>query len=131
MPRTIAIYPGTFDPLTLGHLDVLKRASKMFDEVIISVVKNSSKSTLLSLDERTGIIEEVIKEMDNCRVEGFDGLLVNYAKEKNENVEAKRAEEITFECRFCGMAKPLKDMRFLTRFFPPLVACRDCEKKMD
>ncbi len=101
MPRTIAIYPGTFDPLTFGHLDVLKRAAKMFDEVIISVVKNSSKSTLLSLDERTSIIEEVIKEMKNCRVESFDGLLVNYAKEKNANVIVRGLRAISdFEYEF-------------------------------
>ncbi len=101
MPRTIAIYPGTFDPLTFGHLDVLNRAAKMFDEVIISVVKNSSKNTLLSLEERTGIIEEVTKEMDNCRVEGFDGLLVNYAKEKNANVIVRGLRAISdFEYEF-------------------------------
>lgn len=101
MPKTTAIYPGTFDPLTYGHLDVLKRASKLFDEVIISVAKDSSKSALLSLDERTGIIEDVIKGIDNCRVESFDGLLVNFAKEKNANVIVRGLRAISdFEYEF-------------------------------
>ncbi len=101
MPKTTAIYPGTFDPLTYGHLDVLKRASKLFDEVIISVAKDSSKNAILSLDERISIIEEVIKGIDNCRVESFDGLLVNYAKEKNANVIVRGLRAISdFEYEF-------------------------------
>lgn len=101
MPKTTAIYPGTFDPLTFGHLDVLKRASKLFDEVIISVAKSSSKSTLLSLDERLAIITGTVSGISNCRVESFEGLLVNYAKEKNANVIIRGLRAISdFEYEF-------------------------------
>jgi pantetheine-phosphate adenylyltransferase len=101
MPKTTAIYPGTFDPLTFGHLDVLQRASKLFDEVIISVAKSSAKSTMLSLDERVAVITSVISGLSNCRVESFEGLLVNYAKEKKANVIIRGLRAISdFEYEF-------------------------------
>ena len=101
MPETIAIYPGTFDPLTLGHLDVLQRATVLFDEVIISAAKSTSKNTLLTLEERLAIINDSIKGFKNCRVESFDGLLVNYAKEKKANVIIRGLRAISdFEYEF-------------------------------
>lgn len=101
MPKTKAIYPGTFDPLTLGHLDVLKRASNLFDEVIISVAKSSSKNTLLTIEERVAIINDSIKDISNCSAESFDGLLVNYAKSKNADVIIRGLRAISdFEYEF-------------------------------
>ena len=101
MPETIAIYPGTFDPLTLGHLDVLQRATVLFDEVIISAAKSTSKNTLLTLEERMAIINDSVKGFKNCRVESFDGLLVNYAKEKKANVIIRGLRAISdFEYEF-------------------------------
>ncbi len=79
----IAIYPGTFDPITNGHLDVVIRAKKIFDKVLIAVAKSSEKTPMFSLDKRIEFIEEATKEMDGVWTESFDSLLVDFAKEKN------------------------------------------------
>ena len=81
--KKIAIYPGSFDPVTFGHLDIIERASKITDELIIGVLKNSSKTPLFSIDERVKMLKEVTKNISNVKVESFDGLLVDFAKEKN------------------------------------------------
>ena len=78
-----AVYPGTFDPVTNGHLDIIKRAAKQFDEVIVGVLLNSSKSPLFSVEERVNILNEVLKDMPNVTVRSFDGLSVNFVKECN------------------------------------------------
>lgn len=83
---TIAVYPGSFDPITNGHLDVLKTASEIFDKVIIAVSKNSEKKSLLSFDERINLIKQSITDLDNVEVEFFEGLTVEYAKLKNAKV---------------------------------------------
>lgn len=80
---TIAIYPGSFDPITNGHIDVLQRASKLFDHVIIAVLANSSKKTFLSFEERVSLIKESVKDIQNVDVDSFDGLTVDYARNKN------------------------------------------------
>jgi pantetheine-phosphate adenylyltransferase len=74
-----AIYPGSFDPITNGHLDVVERAAKLFDRVIMAVAKNDGKSPLFSLDERLSMIAEAIKPIPNVEADAFDGLLVDYA----------------------------------------------------
>lgn len=76
-----AIYPGTFDPVTNGHLDILKRASELFDEVIMAVAADSNKSTLFSLEERIQLMNEATKDMPRVRVKGFEGLTVEFARE--------------------------------------------------
>ena len=84
MIKTIAVYPGTFDPFTCGHLDVVRRASKMFEKIIISVVENSNKISLFNIKERKEIIEEVIineTQLDNIQIKGFNGLLVDHVKD--------------------------------------------------
>ena len=75
-----AIYPGTFDPITNGHLDILKRASQLFDKVIVVVSNNPHKNPLFSLEERRKLVHETVKDIDNVEVDVFDGLLVQYAK---------------------------------------------------
>ncbi len=78
----LAIYPGTFDPPTLGHLDVIERASKLFDTIIVAVGINSSKRPLLSTDERLGAIRACTTHLPNVSAESFDGLLVDYVRSK-------------------------------------------------
>src|SRR3989475_12472507 len=77
--RTV-IYPGSFDPLTNGHLDVIQRAAKLFDQVIVAIAKNESKRPLFTLDERLDLVTQVIKGLPNVSPDAFDGLLVNYAE---------------------------------------------------
>jgi len=79
----IAIFPGTFDPFTRGHQDIADRASKMFDKVIITIAKNSSKSPLFSKEERKEMIQEIYADKPSIAVEYFDNLLVDFAKENN------------------------------------------------
>ncbi len=75
-----AIYPGSFDPVTLGHIDVIERASKLFDHLIIGVLNNSSKTPLFSVEERVNMLREVTKEFPNVEIQSFDGLTVEFAK---------------------------------------------------
>ena len=77
-----AIYPGSFDPLTNGHLDLIERGSKIFDELIVSILRNAEKDPLFTLAERLQMLEEMVKRYDNVRVEIFEGLLVDYAMQK-------------------------------------------------
>ncbi len=83
---TRAIYPGSFDPLTNGHLDLIARGIKIFDELIIAVLRNPDKHPLFSLEERMEMLREVTAPMGNVRVEAFDGLLVEYAARRQVNV---------------------------------------------
>ena len=79
--KRIAIYPGSFDPITNGHLDILKRASKAFDEIIVLIADNSEKDSRFSVDERLKMIREAIKGIKNVQVDSTKGLTVNYAKQ--------------------------------------------------
>ncbi len=84
--RHSAIYPGTFDPLTLGHLDLIERASHIFDRVIVAVVEQSRKNTVFSADERVAMVRAATRNLKNVKVEAFDGLLVTYARRKGIHV---------------------------------------------
>ena len=77
-----AIYPGSFDPVTFGHLDVIQRAVKLFDEVIVAVAFNEQKKSLFTVDERVALLENATGQMSNVRVAQFSGLLVNFAREQ-------------------------------------------------
>lgn len=81
-----AIYPGSFDPITYGHIDLIKRAAGVFDEVIVAVAENTHKSTLFSVQERVGMAEESVGDIGNVRVESFRGLVIDYARRKKVNV---------------------------------------------
>lgn len=81
-----AIYPGSFDPVTLGHQDIIIRSSKMVDHLIVGVLNNSSKQPLFSVEERIEMLTEVTKELPNVSVEAFGGLLVDFAKQRNAGI---------------------------------------------
>ena len=101
MNEKIAIYPGTFDPLTNGHLSILTRALKIFDKLVIAILINPKKEPLFSLDERKSMIEEVLKEKPNIEIDSFDGLLVDYAVKKGSNVIVRGLRALSdFEYEF-------------------------------
>ena len=90
-----AIYPGSFDPLTLGHLDMIERSAKIVDELVIGVLNNSAKNSLFSLDERVSMIKELTESMPNVTVASFDGLLVDYMKEINATIIVRGLRAVT------------------------------------
>lgn len=94
----IGIYPGSFDPITLGHLDIIVRASGLVDKLIIGVLKNNAKRPLFTAEERVALIERVIKEKTNLstvQVEAFDGLLIDYAAKKEASIIVRGLRAIT------------------------------------
>lgn len=84
----VAVYPGSFDPITYGHLDIIQRGAKVFDKIIVATLVNSSKNPLFTIEERTEMIRESVKEIQGCEIEvdSFDGLLVDYVKKRKANV---------------------------------------------
>lgn len=90
-----AIYPGSFDPLTLGHMDVITRAAGMFDHIIVSVLNNKEKSPLFSVEERVTILKEETRQMPNVTIDSFSGLLINYAQKKDVHVIIRGLRAIT------------------------------------
>lgn len=82
----VAVYPGSFDPITNGHLDIISRASKVFDKVIVGVLINPDKKGMFSIDERVNLIKSVIEPFDNVSVQSFSGLLVNFMEKNDSNV---------------------------------------------
>lgn len=81
-----AIYPGSFDPVTLGHLDIIKRSAEKVDELIIGVLNNNTKSPMFTVEERVEMLNELVKDYPNVKVEAFTGLSVEFVKKKNANV---------------------------------------------
>lgn len=81
-----AIYPGTFDPITNGHIDLIRRSAKLFDKVIISIAMSSRKQPLFTLEERVELVKSAVSDLTNIEVEGFEGLLADYAQQKNATV---------------------------------------------
>ena len=97
----VAIYPGSFDPVTLGHLNIIERSAQIFDELIVCVMVNSEKNPMFTADERVELIERVTSHLPNVKVETFSGLLADYAKKKGSCVIVKGLRAITdFEAEF-------------------------------
>lgn len=92
---SIAIYPGSFDPVTKGHLDIIERAAKISDKLIVAVLMNSSKSPLFSVEERVNMLKEVTRHIDNVEIMSFSGLLVDFANQMNASIIIRGLRAIT------------------------------------
>ncbi len=90
-----AIYPGSFDPVTYGHLDIIRRASDIFDELTVSVLNNKTKTPLFSVEERVKMLEEATKDLPNVTIDSFSGLLIDYAARKDIHVAIRGLRAIT------------------------------------
>ena len=90
-----AIYPGSFDPVTYGHIDIIKRASTIFDKVIVAVLDNPSKKSLFLVPERVKMLKEVTKDIPNVEIDSFSGLLIDYAKSKDVNIAVRGLRAMT------------------------------------
>ena len=90
-----AIYPGSFDPVTFGHMDIIKRAAAIFDELTVAVLNNNVKTPLFSVEERVKMLEEVCKDLPNVKVDSFSGLLVDYAKKCDTDVVIRGLRAVT------------------------------------
>ncbi|MCM3587070.1 pantetheine-phosphate adenylyltransferase [Mesobacillus maritimus] len=107
---SIAVVPGSFDPITFGHMDIITRAAKVFDEIYVSVLNNSSKHPLFSVEERMELIQQVTKDIPNVKVDTFHGLLVEYAASVNANaiVRGLRAvSDFEYEMQITSMNRLL------------------------
>lgn len=91
----IGIYPGSFDPITYGHIDIIERATNLADKIIVAVLNNDDKKSLFSVEDRMDMIRDSVKQFDNVEVESFDGLLVDYAKQKNAKMIIRGLRAVT------------------------------------
>jgi len=99
--KKVAVYPGSFDPITFGHLDIIKRGLTIFDEIIVAVARNSQKNALFSTDERVGLIQYVMQGEERVTVDTFSGLLIEYVASKGANVIIRGLRAISdFEYEF-------------------------------
>lgn len=120
---TTAIYPGSFDPITNGHFEVLCRASKLFDRVIVVVLKNTSKKSQLSVETRIQLIKESVKLIKNVEVDSYEGLTVEYARVKNAQVlirGLRAVSDFEYEMQLAQLNKTL-DPELDTMFLVPSV----------
>lgn len=115
-----AIYPGSFDPVTLGHYDIIERSSKIFDRLIVGVLNNSAKSPLFSVEERVNMLKDVTKGLLNVEIKSFDGLLIDFARENEAQVIIRGLRAVTdfeYELQMAQMNRviaPEIDTLFLT-----------------
>ena len=116
-----AVYPGSFDPMTFGHLDIISRAASMFDELTVAVLNNTQKTPLFSVEERVKILEEATKGLPNVKVDSFSGLLIDYCQENGFRIAVRGLRAITdfeYELQIAQanrmMSKDALDTIFLT-----------------
>ena len=108
--KKIAIYPGSFDPITNGHVDLIKRASNIFDEVIVAITQNANKSSFLSIEQRVSATKNSIKSLKNVRVLSFNSLLVDFAKDHQAQIiirGLRAVSDFEYEFQLSGMNKRL------------------------
>ena len=108
--KKIAIYPGSFDPITNGHIDLIKRAAKLFDEVIVAITQNANKTSFLSIDQRVNAAENSLKSVKNTKVLSFNSLLVDFASEHNAQIiirGLRAVSDFEYEFQLSGMNKRL------------------------
>ena len=111
-----ALCPGTFDPVTNGHLDVVGRAASTFDAVVVAVLENPSKTPLLAVEERIALLEEAVRDLGNVRVGAFGGLLVDYAREQGASVIVKGLRAVSdyeYEIQMAQMNQRIGDIETL------------------
>ncbi len=105
-----AVYPGTFDPITNGHIDLIKRATKIFDHVTVAVARNSSKNPLFDMQERVAMASDILREYKNVSVVGFDNLLIDFTKMQNASVilrGLRAVSDFEYEFQLAGMNRSL------------------------
>lgn len=106
----IAVYPGSFDPTTNGHLDIIKRSGLLFDKVIVAVLNNPNKQPLFSVKERVDLLKKTCNDMENVEIDSFSGLLIDYAKSKNACAIVKGLRAVSdfeYELQMAHMNKKL------------------------
>ena len=111
-----ALCPGTFDPVTNGHLDVVGRAASTFDKVVVAVLENPSKAPLFAVEERIALLEEAVRDLGNVRVGAFGGLLVDYAREQGASVIVKGLRAVSdyeYEIQMAQMNQRIGDIETL------------------
>ena len=117
----IAVYPGTFDPITLGHEDIVRRAADLFDEVIVAIAGSTNKKTLFNLDERVVLAKSVFEHADNIKVVGFSGLLMQFVQDQGAKMVIRglrAASDFEYEFQLAGMNRKLYP-QFETLFLTP------------
>ncbi len=121
MKQKIAVYAGSFDPVTYGHLDIMERASKIFNHLVVSIFTNKNKKEMFTLEERRDMLKKVLEKNKNISIDCFDGLLVDYVKQKKVNVVIRGLRAISdleYEFQIAGINRMLyKDIE--TVFFMP------------
>jgi len=109
---TVAVYPGSFDPVTLGHLDIIRRAAKVFDKLIVAVLNNRNKNPLFTVEERTDLLRQVTSDLDNVEIDSFQDLLVNYMMQKKSRIVVRGLRAVSdfeLELQMASMNRKLNE----------------------